>query len=326
MKPILIGLIGALFFAVTFIVNALMETQGGHWIWSASLRYLFMIPFLMLIVMLRGNLRTLFQEMKKHKISWLVWSFVGFGLFYASLCYAAAYSPGWLIAGTWQFTIIAGTLLAPLFFIKVHTPDQTFIYRQGIPIKGLLFSTIILAGIALIQLDHLSKVPTSVLLLGLVPVLIAAFAYPLGNRKMMEVCEGKLDAYQRVLGMTIASLPLWLALSVYGFSTVGLPSGSQVYQSLIVAISSGVIATVLFFMATDMVRNNMAKLAAVEATQSMEVIFALIGEFFLLGIAFPSPIALTGLTLVMLGMAIHSFASHNEQKTEKEKSVMHMNA
>jgi len=326
MKPIILGLAGAMFFAVTFVINALMEAQGGHWVWSASLRYLFMIPFLLLIVILRGNLRPLLQEMRKYKVKWLLWSFVGFGLFYAPLCFAAAHSPGWLIAGTWQFTIIAGTLLAPLFFIKIHISGHTVIHRQRIPIKGLLFSTIILAGIILLQLNHLTNVTTSTLLLGLVPVLIAAFAYPLGNRKMMGVCEGRLDAYQRVLGMTIASLPLWLILSIYGFSTTGLPSNSQIYQSLIVAISSGVVATVLFFMATDMVRNNMSKLAAVEATQSMEVIFALIGEFFLLSIAFPSPLASIGLTMVILGMAVHSFASRHEQNSENEKSVMHMNA
>jgi Na+/melibiose symporter-like transporter len=100
------------------------------------------------------------------------------------------------------------------------------------------------------------------------------FAYPLGNRKMMDVCEGRLDAYQRVLRMTLASLSLWLLLSLYGLFTAGLPSGGQSLQSLLVALCSGVIATVLFFMATDMVRGNMQKLAAVEATQSIEVLFA----------------------------------------------------
>ncbi len=326
MKPIILGIVSALFFAVTFVVNALMDAQGGHWIWSASLRYLFMIPFLVLIVLLRGNLTALLAEMAKNKKQWLLWSFVGFGLFYAPLCFAAAYSPGWLIAGTWQITIIAGTLLAPFFFIKIHTKEQVLIRRQQIPIRGLLFSTIILAGIALIQLDHLTNVSIQTVLLGLLPVLIAAFAYPLGNRKMMEICQGRLDAYQRVLGMTLASLPLWILLSIIGLGTTGAPSAPQMYQTLFVALSSGVIATVLFFMATDMVRNNMNKLAAVEATQSMEVIFALIGEMLLLSIAFPSPLALVGLIVVMLGMGIHSFASKNESPRKKEKSVMHMNA
>ena len=326
MKPIVLGIFAALFFAVTFVVNALMDASGGHWIWSASLRYIFMIPFLLLIVFLRGNLSLLFREMANNKKQWLLWSFVGFGLFYAPLCFAAAYSPGWLIAGTWQVTIIAGTLITPLFMIRVMTHDQVLIQRQQIPIKGLMFSLIILAGIALIQLDHLTNVSITTLLFGLAPVLIAAFAYPLGNRKMMELCEGRLDAYQRVLGMTVASLPLWLLLSIYAFSTVGAPSLNQTYHTLLVAISSGVIATVLFFMATDMVRDNMSKLAAVEATQSMEVIFALIGELLFLSIVFPSPLALAGLVLVMAGMAIHSFANKNTPQIENEKSAMHMNA
>lgn len=326
MKPIVLGIFAALFFAVTFVVNALMEASGGHWIWSASLRYIFMIPFLLLIVYLRGNLSLLFREMANHKKQWLLWSFVGFGLFYAPLCFAAAYSPGWLIAGTWQVTIIAGTLITPLFLIKTVTRDQVLIQRQQIPLKGLMFSLIILAGIALIQLDHLTNVSLTTLLFGLTPVLIAAFAYPLGNRKMMKLCEGRLDAYQRVLGMTLASLPLWLVLSIYALSTVGAPSLTQTYQTLFVAISSGVIATVLFFMATDMVRDNMQKLAAVEATQSMEVIFALIGEILFLSIVFPSPLALAGLVLVMAGMAIHSFANKNTTQIKNEKSAMHMNA
>lgn len=39
MKEILIGIIAALFFAFTFILNHSMELDGGSWLWSASLRY-----------------------------------------------------------------------------------------------------------------------------------------------------------------------------------------------------------------------------------------------------------------------------------------------
>ena len=101
-------------------------------------------------------------------------------------------------------------------------------------------------------------------MLGILPVAVAAFAYPLGNRKMMDLCEGRVDPFQRVLGMTIASLPAWIVLAVYALFTVGLPSMSQVFQSLLVALSSGVVATILFFIATDRVRNNQGKLTAVE--------------------------------------------------------------
>ena len=209
MKSILIGICAAFFFAFTFVLNASMELSGGSWIWSASLRYFFMVPFLLCIVLMRKNLRPLLKEMRKHPGKWLLWSFVGFGLFYAPLCFAAAYSPGWLIAGTWQITIISGALLTPLFFETIHTKNGSFQMRGKIPIKGLIMSLIILLGIVLMQLEHAKQLSFENLLLGVVPILIASFAYPLGNRKMMDVCEGRLDAYQRVLGMTLASLPFW---------------------------------------------------------------------------------------------------------------------
>lgn len=321
MKPIIIGIIAAFFFAFTFVLNATMEAGGGSWIWSASLRYLFMIPFLLLIVVSRRNLKPLLQEMNKNKRAWALWSFVGFGLFYTPLCFAAAYSPGWLIAGTWQITIVAGTLLAPLFLITIHSNKGTTQLRGKIPVKSLMISFIILAGVSLMQLEHVATVSSSTLWFGFIPVILAAFAYPLGNRKMMDICGGRLDAYQRVLGMTLASLPFWLILSLYGLITVGGPTASQSLQTLIVAISSGVIATVLFFKATDLVRGDMQKLGAVEATQSMEVLFALAGEVLFLSIVLPSSLAIIGIFIVMLGMILHSL---NSSKTKK--SVMQLNA
>jgi len=171
------------------------------------------------------------------------------------------------------------------------------------------------------QLEHIAIVSPATLWFGFIPVLLAAFAYPLGNRKMMEICDGRLDAYQRVLGMTLASLPFWLLLSLFGLLTVGGPSASQSFQTLIVAITSGVIATVLFFKATDLVRGNMQMLGVVEATQSMEVLFALAGEILFLSIALPSELSLLGVFIVMGGMIFHS---RNSTKTKKR--VMHLNA
>ncbi|MET1013791.1 MAG: multidrug resistance efflux transporter family protein [Paenisporosarcina sp.] len=310
MKSILIGICAAFFFAFTFVLNASMELSGGSWIWSASLRYIFMVPFLLCIVIMRKNLRPLLKEMKEQPGKWMLWSFVGFWLFYAPLCFAAAYSPGWLIAGTWQITIISGALLAPLFFETIYTRNGPFQVRGKINIRGLIMSMVILLGIGLMQMEHANQLSLENLLLGVIPILIASFAYPLGNRKMMDVCEGRLDAYQRVLGMTLASLPFWFLLSLYGLFTVGLPSTGQSMQSLLVAFFSGVIATVLFFKATDMVRGNMQKLAGVEATQSMEVVFALAGELILLSISLPSTLSWVGIFIVIFGMILHSYVSN----------------
>ncbi|WP_391119057.1 multidrug resistance efflux transporter family protein [Psychrobacillus sp. L3] len=317
MREILLGVLASLFFAVTFILNRSMEISGGSWLWSSSLRYFFMIPFLFIIVYYRKGLSTTFKELKTAPVPWLVWSFVGFVLFYAPLTFAAAYGPGWLISGMWQFTIVAGVLLAPFFTLKI----EKRMIKQKIPVVSLFISLVILIGIILIQIPNTESVHMNMILLGILPVIVASFAYPLGNRKMMGHLEGRLDTFQRVLGMTIASMPAWILLAICAVFTVGLPSLGQVVQSLIVAVSSGVIATILFFMATDRVREHQGKLAAVEATQSTEIIFVIIGEMFLLHVPLPAPTALIGLGVIILGMFLHSYYTKvlNTKATLKAK-------
>ena len=303
MKEIALGVLASLFFAVTFILNHSMELEGGSWLWSSSLRYFFMLPFLLIIVAARKGLTAVVQEIKTQPKGWIIWSFVGFVLFYAPLTFAAAYGPGWLVSGTWQFTIIAGVLLAPFFVQYVEGKP----IRQKIPLVSLLISSIILVGIILIQIPNAKNISLEGLLFGISPVIVAAFAYPLGNRKMMDICDGRLDTFQRVLGMTMASMPSWIILAIYALATVGLPSTTQMVQSLIVGISSGVIATVLFFIATDRVHNDQGKLAAVEATQSTEILFVVVGEMLLLGVAPPQTLALLGIVIIIVGMSLHSY-------------------
>ncbi|MCK6256130.1 multidrug resistance efflux transporter family protein [Fictibacillus sp. KIGAM418] len=320
MRPVIVGICSAFFFAFTFVLNRLMELSGGSWIWSASLRYFFMVPFLLIIVMLRGNLGQLMQTMKEQTKSWLLWSLVGFGLFYAPICFAAAYEPGWLIAGTWQITIISGSLLVPFFKEQVQTSQGLQSVRGKIPFKGLSMSLVILLGIVLMQMEQAGTLSFSDVLLGVLPVLVASFAYPLGNRKMMELCGGRLDAYQRVLGMTLASLPFWIVLAVIGWFADGPPTAVQTFQSALVALSSGVIATVLFFYATDLVRGNMQQLAAVEATQSAEVLFAAMGEIWLLSLPMPSALSWLGMALIMVGMILHSYVSRVKKRSSLQKA------
>ncbi|NLP49822.1 multidrug resistance efflux transporter family protein [Bacillus sp. RO1] len=313
MKAISIGVIASMFFAVTFILNRSMELSGGSWLWSSSLRFFFMVPFLFLIVWLRGNLGSLFREMRMAPIDWFIWSVTGFVFFYGPITFAAAYGPGWLVAGTWQLTIIAGVLLGPLFFKTV----EGLKVRERIPMRGLFISMVIFAGVLLIQTQQGSGLTGSMVIYGILPVAIAAFAYPLGNRKMMEVCGGRLDTFQRVLGMTLATIPVWLLVALRGYLTVGLPSEAQVLQTFIVAISSGVIATTLFFIATDMVRGSQEKLAAVEATQSTQVLFVLIGEVLLLSTPMPNGIGLLGLFIIIIGMLLHSFYTKKSLKLKR---------
>ncbi|WP_096434973.1 DMT family transporter [Alteribacter populi] len=320
MKEIIIGVLASMFFAVTFILNRSMELSGGSWLWSSSLRFIFMLPFLVFIVMLRNNLKQVIHEMLKQPFQWLLWSFVGFVLFYAPLTYAAAYGPGWLVAGTWQLTIVAGVLLAPLFFETVQTKGGQKKIRKTIPIGALCISFVILFGVFLIQLQNGNQITFTDVTLGVLPVVIAAFAYPLGNRKMMEICGGRLDTFQRVLGMTVASLPIWILISLFGFIKVGGPSSDQLVQSFIVAICSGVIATTLFFIATDRVRNHQGKLAAVEATQSTQVLFVITGEVVLLSTPLPTGLATAGILFLILGILLHSY--YTKKITSNQKSPL----
>lgn len=275
-----------------------------------------MVPFLLVIVLWRKNFHSLWLEMKKQPWAWLLWSTIGFGFFYAPITFAAAFGPGWLVAGTWQITIISGSLLVPLFYETILTENGPVRKRARIPFKGLSMSLIILVGVIFMQWDHFNSLSIKKTLFGILPVLISTFAYPLGNRKMMEVCQGRIDVYQRTLGMTLASLPFWLLLSFFGLYTVGGPSFDQTIQSLIVAISSGVIATILFFQATDLVKDNMKSLAAVEATQSIEILFAVALEIILLHAELPSSMAMMGIGIVIIGMILHSYHSQ-EKKKEK---------
>src|SRR3954451_16867527 len=133
MRPIVIGIFAAFFFAFTFILNRSMDLAGGSWIWSASLRYFFMVPFLSLIVVGRKNLKPLLVELKRRPVAWLFWSTIGFGLFYAPICFSAGYAPGWLIAATWQITIISGSMLAPFFYENVNTEKGSIQMKGKIP-------------------------------------------------------------------------------------------------------------------------------------------------------------------------------------------------
>ncbi|KJE29000.1 putative membrane protein [Geobacillus kaustophilus] len=75
--------------------------------------------------------------------------------------------------------------------------------RRPIERWALFISFIILLGVLLIQFQQASRLTWRETAFGVFPVIVTAFAYPLGNRKMIEHCAGQLDAFQRAFGMTI---------------------------------------------------------------------------------------------------------------------------
>ena len=97
LRLMLLGLAAGMFFSATFILNRAMSLEGGHWYWSAALRYAYMIAFL------GAGLRAckggeyfgrVLSEFKRNAFFWVVSGTIGFGGFYALICFAADYSPG----------------------------------------------------------------------------------------------------------------------------------------------------------------------------------------------------------------------------------------
>lgn len=296
LRAIVLGVLGSFFFAFNFILIRSMNLGGGYFLWTATLRYLFTLPLMALLLIPGRKFGPVFRSIRKKPTAWFLWSTVGFGLFYAPLSAASIYGESWFTAAVWQFTIVAGILLTPLFGRKI-------------PKKNLLWACLIVAGILLMQLSKLrsgvkADWPMLILTMG-----VAAFSYPLGNRKMMQTIEGdELSTVQRVFGMTLCSMPFWLVCAGVSYAKAGLPAGSQCLQAFLVALLAGVVATILFFSATDLVRSDPRRLAVIEATQSGEVIFTVILGVLLLRDGMPDAMALVGLVIIVLGMVFNSIS------------------
>nr|WP_287410568.1 multidrug resistance efflux transporter family protein [Pseudodesulfovibrio sp.] len=303
-RIIFIGVIAAFFFSSTFVFNRAMSLEGGHWVWSASLRYFWMLAILGVWLVITGKARLGLDAIKiffRHWIFWTVAGSVGFGVFYALITFSSVFAPGWVVAATWQTTILA-------------TPLVLLAFGRKVPLKALALTVIIFIGVILVNLEQASATGLREVLWGALPVLVAAFAYPFGNQLVWEARKGEKsfvpsidhpvmdDPFCRVLLLTLGSLPLWVIL--IAVTTPPPPSAGQVMQTAIVAACSGVIATSLFLYARHHARST-AELAAADCTQSMEVVFSLAGEAILLGHVMPGILGWGGIALTMVGLMLY---------------------
>lgn len=301
-KLVALGLLSGFFFSSTFVLNRLMSVEGGHWLWSASLRYFFMILFLAIGLMLfQGRVATI-NVFKLFKAHWLFWSIagsVGFGGFYALICFSADYAPSWVIAATWQLTIIASLFILMLFGRKF-------------PKRIWLFSLIIVIGVGCINTSYVEVFDVSLFLKGAIPVLLAAFCYPFGNQLVWESKHGhrlfpKIESplldntFNKVFLLSLGSLPFWGVLLL--FIQPPQPASSQIISTALVAFLSGIVATTLFLLARNLAKRS-SELAAVDATQASEVVFALLGEMLFLGASLPNMQAWIGIVLVFFGLGL----------------------
>ena len=278
------------------------------------MRTSFLVVILLAVLAVQSKLRPLLQAMRRSLGVWLLWGGVAFGLSYLFLTFGASFGPGWLVAGVFQFTIVAGILISPLVY-----KDS----RARIPFKALLLSGLILMGIVAMQWSQKEGTFTyEQLLWCVVLVLLAAFSWPLANRKLLLHLEEEgvqLSAIQRVAGTALGSLPVQLLLMGYGYAEAGLPGVEQLQAVSIITFSSGIAGCILFFKAMHLARHNGESLAAVEATQSIEVLVTMIGEVLLLGIAWPNWLGNVGMMLIIGGLILYSIPGRKKGVPALEK-------
>jgi drug/metabolite transporter (DMT)-like permease len=358
-RLILLGLLSGAFFSSTFILNELMSTAGGHWFWSASLRYVFMLLLLTAMIAIQhgmGRIGELWTIFRQHAGFWCMTGSTGFGLFYTGICYAGDHASGWVVAATFMFTVVTSLLVLLAF-------------GQRFDKKFIVYALVVFAGVVLVNISEGLHAPndanaiplTQMLLYGALPALIAAFSYPIGNQlvwqasynakqhkakkqtsqqsqpmraetallasahdaadahsanrdtansatlqtliRRIPVIETDLlkDAFNKVWLMTMGSLPFWLVLGI--IVRPELPGGTQVFNTLLVALLSGVAATSLFLYAREQAVTS-SEVAGVDSTQASEIIFALIGGMILLGNPLPSAMGLIGIVLIIIGLIL----------------------
>ncbi len=302
-RAIFVGSLSALFFSSTFVLNRLVTLQGASPFWLASLRYLFTVPLLASVLVSRREWAFAWRTFWGRPGPWFIWGTVGFGFFYLPITLAARWDPAWLVAGGWQLTIVMGSLVVP------------YVDHRRIPWRDMWPSLIILAGVAMAEWSSRQTTGWGAVW-ALIPILIAAVAYPLGNRKMMQYTQSRtmgFSVYQRKFGMTLGSLPFWFVSMAVGGIRSGWPAGGTVLAAAATAVFSGVIATLLFFYATDVARGDIGWLARIEATQSLEIFFTVLLASLLFSQKWPQVGEWAGLLAIMAGMALHSLRPPRRQ-------------
>ena len=340
-KMIVWGLIASAFFSMSFVLYQLMSVQGGHWFWSASFRCFFMWLLLSVFILLQNKLNPsklleLCKLFASHWQFWCVTGGIGLGT-YGLLAFAADYAQGWVIAATYLFTVVASLMV--LSFFGQSFQKKVIVYSVIVFI-GVVLANV---GEGLRHSTSQGTDWHALLLFGALPAFIASFCFPLGNQLIWQAAQPKghsthptdeiskaannetrnetsklatskllqkvpqvtspllSNPLHKVWLMSLGSLPMWLVLGV--IVQPPAPSVSQMTISFLVALMAGVLGTTTFLHARSLAKQPQ-QLAAVDATQGSEIIFALLGGMLLLHTPMPSLLSFVGIALVIIGLGL----------------------
>ena len=186
-KLILLGLLAGAFFSSTFILNEVMSAAGGHWFWSASMRYVFMWVIVTALIVMQhgfGRIKELMTIFFQHWGFWCITGSIGFGIFYTGICYAADHVAGWVVAATFMFTVVTSLLVLLAFGQRF---DKKFIVYALLVFIGVVMVNVSEGMHAASVLDANAAPMKDMLLYGALPALVAAFSYPIGNQLVWQV-------------------------------------------------------------------------------------------------------------------------------------------
>lgn len=299
---VLISLISAAFFSSTFVLNYSMALGSGHWVWTAILRYIFTIILVTALITTFKGWHFLFalgELFFKHIAFWIIAGTLACGLFYSGIAFSSEILRGWMVAATWQFTIIASPLVLYLFGYKF-------------PVRALFIAVAVFAGIILINAQNFLESNESFShFWAYLPILISTFAYPLGNQLLNSAKNNGIsfvptinsplleNPFSGILLLSIGSIPFWTLLFLIAQPPAPLPH--QYLQTFAVAVLAGVLATGLFYYARN-ATSDPYKIIAVDAVQSTEVLFALAFELILINSLLPTYTQIAGTLVVVLGI------------------------
>jgi hypothetical protein len=120
------------------------------------------------------------------------------------------------------------------------------------------------------------------------------------------------NIFTRMWLMTFGALPVLLAAG-FVLRVNHLPSAVQVGAVAYVALSTGLIATGLFLFARQNLARSGDTIAAVDATQTFEVPFALLFEVGAFGAPLPDMLGWVGVLAVMIGVFGYVLTAHGEE-------------
>lgn len=301
-KILLFGFLASLFFSSTFAINKYLNVDtGGHWYWTAALRYIYVFILINAVILIKSGFTDLVETYKCYFRNILFWLFaggIGFGVFYMSLCYAASFSDGWVLASTWQTTIL-------------FTPLVLYLLGEKVNLKGVYYLLLMFIGVICINSYAFDSFDSN-LANSIIPILIAAFSYPLGNSLCKYASEGKYKKLSvanyevsrkplnQILLMVLGALPI---IGLTGLIVQPIePTKEQYLYIIIVAILTGVIATFFLYKARSYANEDANALAFADGTQALESPLALFWGYLCFSEELPNFVGIVGLILLTLGM------------------------